>query len=74
MGDVMELKTLYKSYKEETKSTYVEYERQQTSVSLLNFVRSEARLNGFVTALQQVKQTKEISSIIKDYKEGSIFK
>lgn len=74
MGDVMELKTLYKSYKEETKSMYVEYERQQTSVSLLNFVRAEARLNGFVTALQYVKQTKEIAEIIKDYKVGQLFK
>ncbi|KOS71584.1 hypothetical protein AEA09_00930 [Lysinibacillus contaminans] len=70
----MELKTLYKSYKEETKSMYVEYERQQTSVSLLNFVRAEARLNGFVTALQYVKQTKEIAEIIKDYKVGQLFK
>ena len=74
MGDVMELKTLYKSYKEETKSMYVEYERQQTSMSLLNFVRAEARLNGFVTALQYVKQTKEIAEIIKDYKVGQHFK
>lgn len=74
MGDVMELKTLYKSYKEETKSMYVEYERQQTSMSLLNFVRAEARLNGFVTALQYVKQTKEIAEIIKDYKVGQLFK
>ena len=70
----MELKTLYKSYREETKSMYIEYERQQTSMSLLNFVRAEARLNGFVTALQCMKKTKEISEIIKNYKEGQFFK
>lgn len=70
----MDLKTMYKSYKEETKSMFDAYESQRTSVSLLNFIRAEARLNGFVTALQYVKQTKEISEIVKDYKEGQFFK
>lgn len=70
----MELNTLYKSYKEETKSMLVAYESEQTTVSMLNFIRAEARLNGFVTALQYVKQTKEISEIVKDYKEGQLFR
>lgn len=53
---------------------YLEYERKRTSDALINFVRTEARLNGFVMALQHVKQTKEITKIVKDYKEGQPLK
>ncbi|MFJ7738567.1 hypothetical protein ACIQ2D_19840 [Lysinibacillus sp. NPDC097287] len=70
----MELRRLYESYKEETKMMYINYERLQTAESLLNFVREEARLNGFVTALKCVKQSKETTEIVKDYKEGGTFK
>lgn len=49
-----------------------EYERLKTPSSLLNFVREEARLNGFVTALQHVTLTKEITMIIDDYRSGNI--
>lgn len=69
----MDVKTIYDSFQKETKKMYIEYDRLQTPASLLNFVRAEARLNGFMTALEYVKKTKEIKEIIEDYKVGKSF-
>jgi|GEM_PF-5566442 len=69
----MKLINIYEAYKKEAREMHSEYERLKTPSSLLNFVREEARLNGFVTALQHVTLTKEITMIIDDYRSGNIF-
>ncbi|WP_341300403.1 hypothetical protein MHB44_18770 [Lysinibacillus sp. FSL H8-0500] len=68
----MKLINIYEAYKKEAREMHSEYERLKTPSSLLNFVREEARLNGFVTALQHVTLTKEITMIIDDYRSGNI--
>ncbi|KOY82296.1 hypothetical protein I6G82_23760 [Lysinibacillus macroides] len=69
----MKLINTYEAYKKEAREMHNEYERLKTPSSLLNFVRAEARLNGFVTALQHIKLTKETTLIIDDYRSGNIF-